>query len=286
MLIRLAVRCSAVCALLLAWTLFAPAVMAQAPINPAPIGNDAVPAPGLVTLGPGDSVNFQVFGQPDMTTTVNVSDDGTVRVPLVGSVQVNGASPAEASQRIEKALRDGKFLNDPHVTLTVLLSRSQRVSVSGQVAKPGLYPIETNTTIVDLLAMAGGELETGSEQIYVLRADASGVVQRYPINLRGLDDVKKAIPTQALHGGDSIFVPKAETFYIYGEVTQPNKYRIEPDMTVVEAISRAGGITPRGSEHRIDIKRRGPNGTYVNIHAKLSELVQPDDVIHVKESIF
>jgi polysaccharide export outer membrane protein len=221
-----------------------------------------------------------------MTTTVNVSDDGTLRVPLAGPVQVGGASPSEASQRIEKALRDGKFLLDPHVTLTVQLSRSQRVSVSGQVGKPGLYPIESNTTIFDLLALAGGELDTGSEQIFLLRQDASGTLQRYPINLRGLDDVKKAIPTQALHGGDSIFVPRAEQFYIYGEVTTPNKYRLEPDMTVVEAISRAGGITPRGSERRIDIKRRTPNGTYINIKAKLSELVQPDDVIHVKESIF
>jgi polysaccharide export outer membrane protein len=268
----------ALCAL--AWGLSCSAVLAQPPNT-----NEAA-APALIQLGPGDSVNIQVYGQPDMTTTVNVSDDGTLRVPLAGPVQVGGASPSEASQRIEKALRDGKFLLDPHVTLTVQLSRSQRVSVSGQVGKPGLYPIESNTTIFDLLALAGGELDTGSEQIFLLRQDASGTLQRYPINLRGLDDVKKAIPTQALHGGDSIFVPRAEQFYIYGEVTTPNKYRLEPDMTVVEAISRAGGITPRGSERRIDIKRRTPNGTYINIKAKLSELVQPDDVIHVKESIF
>jgi polysaccharide biosynthesis/export protein len=243
-------------------------------------------APRLIQLGPGDSVNIQVYGQPDMTTTVNVSDDGTLRVPLAGPVPVAGLSPAEASQRIEKALKDGKFLIDPHVTLTVVLSTSQRVSVSGQVGKPGLYQIESNTTIFDLLAMAGGALDTASEVILLLRPDATGSVQRYPINLSGLDDPKKSVPAQALHGGDSIFVPKAEQFYIYGEVTNPNKYRLEPDMTVVQAISRAGGITPRGSEHRVDIKRMTANGQYVTIKAKLNELVKADDVIHVKESIF
>lgn len=240
----------------------------------------------LITLGVGDSVNIQVYGQADMTTTVDVSDDGTVRVPLVGQVAVAGMSPSEASQKIEAALKDRKYLVDPHVTVTVVLSRSQRVSVSGQVGKPGVYPIESNTTIFDLLALAGGSLETGSDEVYLLRPDASGNVQRYVISLRGLDDASKSIPTQALHGGDSIFVPKTAQFYIYGEVTQPNKYKIEPGMTVVQAISRAGGITPRGSEHRVDIKRLEDNGTYKTFKAKLNELVKPDDVIRVKESIF
>jgi polysaccharide biosynthesis/export protein len=240
----------------------------------------------LITLGPGDSVNIQVYGQADMTTTVDVSDDGSVRVPLVGQVAVGGLSPSEASLRIEAALKQGKFLVDPHVTVTVVLSRSQRVSVSGQVGKPGVYPIESNTTIFDLLAQAGGSLETGSDEVYLLRADASGTVQRYTINLRGLDDATRSIPNQKLQGGDSIFVPRTAQFYIYGEVTQPNKYKIEPGMTVVQAISRAGGITVRGSEHRVDIKRLTENGTYKTFSAKLNELVKPDDVIHVKESIF
>jgi polysaccharide biosynthesis/export protein len=244
-----------------------------------------VAAPRIIQLGPGDSVSIQVYGQPDMATTVYVSDDGTIPVPLAGPVQIAGLSPSEASKRIEKALKDGMFLVDPHVTLTVTVSRSQRVSVLGQVGKPGLYPIESNTTIFDLLAMAGGALDTSSEEIFLLRTDASGTLQRYPINLKGLDSSKNAIPDQALRGGDSILVPKAEQFYIYGEVTSPNKYRVEPDMTVIQAIARAGGVTPRGSERRVDIKRL-VDGKYVNVKAKLNDTVKADDVIHVKESIF
>jgi polysaccharide biosynthesis/export protein len=245
----------------------------------------AVSPPQIIQLGPGDSVGIQVYGQPDMTTVVYVSDDGTIPVPLAGPVQIAGLSPSEASKRIEKALKDGMFLVDPHVTLTVTVSRSQRVSVLGQVARPGVYPIESTTTIFDLLALAGGALETGSEEIFLLRNDANNVLQRYPINLKGLDSAKSAIPEQSLRGGDSILVPRAEQFYIYGEVTAPNKYRVERDMTVVQAIARAGGVTPRGSERRVDIKRL-VDGKYVTVKAKLNDPVQSDDVIHVKESIF
>ena len=241
--------------------------------------------PRIIQIGPGDSVSIQVYGQADMSTVVYVSDDGTIPVPLAGSVQIAGLSPSEASKRIEKALKDGNFLVDPHVTLTVTVSRSQRVSVLGQVGKPGLYPIDANTTILDLLALAGGALDTGSEEIFLLRNDANGALQRFPINLRLLQSAKGAAPEQALRGGDQIVVPRAEQFYIYGEVTAPNKYRVEQDMTVIQAIARAGGVTPRGSERRVDIKRL-VEGKYVTVKAKLNDPVKPDDVIHVKESIF
>ena len=262
-------------------------------VNAAPPpGASAPPAPGIqaapriIELGPGDSVSIQVYGQPDMATTVYVSDDGTIPVPLAGPVQISGLSPSEASKKIEKALKDGRFLIDPHVTLTVRVSRSQRVSVLGQVGKPGVYPIESNTTIFDLLAMAGGALDTGSEEIFLLRKDAAGTLQRYPINLKGLDNSKNAVPAQGLRGGDSILVPRAEQFYIYGEVASPKKYRVEPGMTVVQAIAVAGGVTARGSERRVDIKRLVADGKYVTVKAKLNDLVKADDVIHVKESIF
>ena len=249
---------------------------------PTPPGDSP---PRIIQIGPGDSVSIQVYGQADMSTVVYVSDDGTIPVPLAGPVQIAGLSPSEASKRIEKALKDGNYLVDPHVTLTVTVSRSQRVSVLGQVGRPGQYPIEAKTTLFDLLALAGGALDTGSDDIFLLRTDANGALQRYPINLKGLQNSRVAIPEQTLRGGDSILVPKADQFYIYGEVTAPNKYRVEPDMTVIQAIARAGGVSPRGSERRVDIKRM-IDGKYVTVKAKLNDPVKADDVIHVKESIF
>ena len=240
----------------------------------------------LLQLGPGDSVSVQVYGQPDMSTTAYVSDDGTVPIPLAGPVQVSGASPAEAGTRIEEQLKARKILVDPHVTVTVSQSRSQRVSVLGQVATPGRYPVESNTSIFDLLALAGGITATGSDIVFLLRPDKDGKEIRHAIDLKGLAAGNGNIPTETLRGGDSVFVPKAEQFSIYGEVTTPGRYRVEAGMTVIEAIAKAGGITQRGSQRRVTIKRRKDDGTYASVKANFGDLVQPDDVIQVKESIF
>jgi polysaccharide biosynthesis/export protein len=260
-----------------------PLAAAAVPATPeAPVANTGP----LLQLGPGDTVNIQVYGQPDMSSTVYVADDGSLSVPLAGAVPVAGLSPAQASAKIEAALRDRKILVDPHVTLTVTQTRSQRVSVLGQVGTPGRYPIESNTSILDLLAQAGGVSATGSDIVYVIRQGADGKEIRYPVDLKGLTSGSGAVPVIALKGGDSVFVPKAEQFSIYGEVTTPGRYRVEPNMTVIEAIAKAGGITLRGSSRRVEIKRKLPNGNYSNVKAKFGDLVQPDDVIQVKESIF
>jgi polysaccharide export outer membrane protein len=240
----------------------------------------------LVQLGPGDSVTLSVFGQPEMNTTDFVADDGTITVPLAGPVPVRGLSPTEAARRIEQALRNGKILVDPHVTISAVVSRSQRVSVLGEVNKPGRYVIESNVAILDLLAEAGGVKETGSDTIYLLRTDKDGKAARYPINLASLSNGRQPPDTPTIQAGDQILVPRAEQFYIYGEVATPGKFKVEPGMTVIEAIARAGGITVRGSQRRVEIKRLLPNGNYETTKATLGELVHADDVIRVKESIF
>ena len=238
-------------------------------------------------MGPGDSVTLHVFGQPDMDTVLGVADDGTIRVPLAGAVQVGGVSPEVAARRVEKAFKDGGFFVDPHVTLTVTQSLSQRVSVLGEVRQPGRYPVDAKTSIIDLLAQAGGETEFASDTVYVLRTDAAGAVKRYPVNVRGLTGGAGASgPTQLLHAGDSVYVPRAEQFFILGEVQKPAMYKLEPNLTVLQAISLAGGITAKGSDRRVEIKRTGKDGQQVVIKPKPNDFVQPDDVIRVKESIF
>jgi len=189
--------------------------------------------PPLMQIGPGDSLTISVYDQPDMTATVYVSDDGTVPVALAGPVHVAGLSPAAAAQAIEKALRVGKFFKDPHVTITIAQARSQRVSVLGEVVTPNRYQIDSKTTIFDLLAQAGGVKDTAASIIYLLRDDKNGGTARYPIDLRIVGNNPSSVAGQSLQGGDSLFVPKADEFYIFGEVTAPAKYRLEPNMTIV-----------------------------------------------------
>jgi len=260
----------------------APAAPPPQPVPAAagvPAGPNAVSP--LTPLGPGDSVTLHVFGQPDMDTVLGIADDGSIRIPLAGSIQVGGLSAESAARRVEKAFKDGGYFVDPHVTLTVTQSLSQRVSVLGEVHTPGRYPVDSRTNIIDLLAQAGGETEFASDTVYVLRTDAAGSVKRYPVNLKGLADPGASAPTQLLRAGDSVYVPRAEQFFILGEVQKPSMY-----LTVLQAISLAGGVTAKGSDRRVEIKRAGKNGQQVVIKPKPNDLVQPDDVIRVKESIF
>jgi len=266
-----------------ALSLFASLALAAAPGDGATAANQP-----LLQLGPGDQVKMEVFGRPEMDTTTYVADDGSVRVPLAGNVNVGGLSPTAAGQKVESALKEGQFLIDPRVTFTVVQSRSQRVSVLGEVKSPGRYPMESNSTVLDLLAQAGGTTEKGSDLIYILRSDGSGTLQRLPVNLKGTVDSKDSAPAvlQTLRGGDSIYVPEAKRFYVEGEVHTPAMYRLDGDTTVLQAIARAGGITERGSTSRVKIRRLGPKGDYQVISARPDDKIQADDVITVKERIF
>lgn len=239
----------------------------------------------LMQLGPGDLVSVSVYGQPDMNGDVYVSNEGTISVPLLGPVNVAQLSPVEAARRVESALISHQLLVQPHVTIQLLQSHSQLVSVLGEVQKPGRYPVSPDTNIIQLLAEAGGETENGADFVYVLRNQTQGT-QRLRVNLTGLGDANYALPHDMLRAGDSVYVPRAQQIYVYGEVRAPGMYRFRPGMTVMEAITLAGGIDAAGSRRRFELKRTGTDGQVQVLHVKADDLVQPGDNIRVKQSIF
>lgn len=288
-----ALRCAAFGACALAAAGCATSTLPPVPPAGRPAGGlasgaaaEAVRAGPALTLRNGDAITVQVYGRPELAVATTVADDDTITVPLVGNVPVAGLSPARAGQRVGTAYRQGGFLLDPQVTLSLAQSRGNQVSVLGAVKTPGRFPIEPRTTVLDVLAQAGGITENGAGMVVLLRPDQTGKVTRYAIDLKGLSTSSLPVPTLALRGGDSLFVPPAEQFYILGEVKAPNMYRLEPGMTVVQAISRGGGITPRGSSSRVEIKRRKADGSYVTGSATLGDRLQADDVVRVKERIF
>jgi len=242
-----------------------------------------VTTPPLVQLGPGDQIKIDVFGNPDLATTTSVADDGSIRMPLAGAVSVGGQSLTEAARRIETALKVGQILVDPQVTIVLLQSTSQRVLVFGEVKTPGSYPIKSNFTAFDVIALAGGLSDKGSEVVYIQRANDAGVVQQLPVDLRQIGMPSANSP--ALRGGDTIIVPKG-TFFIGGQVVSPGEYRVEGDMMLYQAIARAGGVTPMGSTSRVEIRRRTPDGHVVEVKNKKDLRIQPGDVIDVKERLF
>jgi polysaccharide export outer membrane protein len=229
-------------------------------------------------------VSVQVYGRPELSVSTYVADNGVITVPLAGAVQVDGLSPTEAANKVADVYRSGGYLLQPQVNITLQQFRSQQISVLGEVRTPGRYSLESRTTVFDLLAQAGGVSTDAADSIYLLRHGDHGELLRIPLTLRDL--VQHASSELTLRGGDSLYVPKAPQFYIYGEVHTPNRYRLEPSMTVVQAIALGGGITDRGSERRVEIRRRNGDGSFKTFDARATDAVEPDDVIRIKERVF
>ena len=90
----------------------------------------------------------------------------------------------------------------------------------------------------------------------------------------------------AVAGGDTVYVPRAPTFYIYGEIAHPGTYRIERNMTMRQALAAGGGLTARGTERFLRVVRRNADGVPEKTSTDLNAFVTPDDVIYVNESLF
>lgn len=237
-------------------------------------------------LGQGDVVRITVFQNPDLTTDARVSESGSITFPLVGAVAVGGLTQQAAEQKIARLLTEGGFVVQPQVNMLVMQVRGSQVAVLGQVNRPGRYPLETNNTrLIDMLALAGGVSAIGADAV-VVAGVREGKPFRREVDIAAMylngnlgDDI-------LLAGGDSIYVQRAPVFYIYGEVQRPGAFRLERDMTVMQALATGGGLTPRGTQRGLQVHRRGADGKVQILESGLQQLVQPDDVVYVKESIF
>lgn len=233
-------------------------------------------------LGSGDVISVKVFEYPDLATEARVSQRGNITFPLVGEVKVGDLSVNEAERTIAQRLDKGGYIHHPQVTLIVLSFQSQKVLVMGQVNTPGRYALEDASTVMDLLALAGGIAhQTAAENATLVHKDGD----KENIDLHALFD-GDAAQNRFVRGGDSIYVPRAPQFYIYGEVQRPGVYRLERNMSVAQAISAGGGLTPRGMQWFPYIKRRGVDGKEQEIDVESSDLLQADDVLYVRESWF
>jgi polysaccharide export outer membrane protein len=235
-------------------------------------------------LGTGDMLRITVYGNPDMTTETRVTADGTVSFPLVGKVKVGGISVPEAEHSIAKLLENGRFIKQPQVNIIIEQFISQQVSVLGEVLKPGRYPLDHPSTLTDLLAIAGGVTENGSDQVTVI-SHKDGKSSRQEYDVRDIFR-KNGSPDIGVTSGDIIYVPRAPVFYIYGEVQRPGVFRLDRDMIVAQALATGGGLTARGSERGLRIKRRNAKGELETISVEASTPLLADDVLQVQESLF
>lgn len=266
----------------LAGVLFA-AVMVAAPDASAQARD---PRQSREALGSGDGIRITVFQSPDLTTETRISQRGTIVFPLIGEVELGGLTPAEAGTRIADQLRRGGFIVKPQVVVAIVQVRSRQVHVLGQLLRPGSYVLEdTGSRLTDILTLAGGISSTGADTVTLLSNRGGKSITRdidVPSIFRG-GDVSTNIQ---IENGDTIFVERAPVFYIYGEVQRAGAYRLQPNMIVMQALALGGGLTARATERGIGVHRRTPAGKFMKLEAKLTDPIQADDIVFVRESMF
>jgi polysaccharide export outer membrane protein len=272
---------------LLQFLLFALAMCSSAFAQTSPAASAAAAAKPEAILGVGDTLKITVYQNPDLTVDgARISENGQINFPLIGNVAISGLTVSVAEQKIAKLLRDGGFVLRPQVTIQVAQIRSSVISILGQVAKPGRFPIESvGAKVSEMIAVAGGVLPTGAD-VVTLVGTRNGSPIKLDIDLPAILQSGKAELDIVVDNGDIIYVDRAPTAYIYGEVQHAGAFRVERGMTLMQALAQNGGLTARGTQRGIKVHRRDANGKVTVSDIGLNDPVVRDDVIYVKESLF
>lgn len=237
-------------------------------------------------LGPGDTIRIAVYQNPDLTLETRITESGFITYPLLGRVQLAGLRVDQAEKTISDGLLRGNFIKNPQVTVIVLQVRGNQAAVLGQVNRPGRYPLEAaGLKLSDMIAIAGG-IAPGGSDVVTLTGTRSNRPYRLELDLPLLFSAQSSAENPVIQDGDVIYIDRMPMVYIYGEVQRPGAFRLERDMSVMQALAMGGGLTQRGTEKGMRVHRRGPDGKVAVIQPTMDDKVRNGDVIYVRESLF
>lgn len=272
---------------------------------------------GQYTIGPGDILEITVFDEEDLHKVVIVGPDGKIRFPLINEVILGGLSIRKSEKLIEDRLSEDFFV-DPQVSIIVKEYNSQRVYVLGAVKTPGYYPLTGKTTLLEIISKAGGITEMGGKTIILVRGavgkslDIEKLIEKQGLSADPLRDLTRENGTgpiiidghklldkgdttlnYILSGGDIVYIPNVQQVFVLGEVKRPGGIAYRPGMTLLQAITLAGGLTEMGRK-KVLVKRV-IDGKETKFKVKLNSIIKdsskdvplmPGDVIVVPRRIF
>jgi polysaccharide export outer membrane protein len=249
---------------------------------------------GEYTIGAGDVLVINVWGHEDLTKEVVVSEKGKFSFPLIGELKAAGLTVKELEAKLVRLLSEGYVIN-PYVTVRVRGYKSKRVYVLGQVRSPGTYSLDKETSLIEIISRAGGVSDGAGWIIEVVRPSKKVLDKPITPDEANKEDIirvdvegllgGRAEDNIRIEGGDTIFVPKAAFYFIFGEVKSPGSYKLRRETTVLKAVILAGGFTGKASKRRIKIRRKEGDKT-IKVRVKLDDPVLPQDTIIVPESFF
>ena len=279
---------------------------ASMPPLPAPAGRPPLSGmeeeqrqipPTTYTLGPGDVLRVSVYDNPDLSQEVTIEADGAFSYPLIGRIQAAGLPVRQLEGLLAKRFAEG-YLVSPQVAVTVTQHKSQLVYVMGAVSKPGPYPLQRQTTLLEALSAAGGPTpDAGFEVILTHAADqqalqsgtskVSAAANGQPALRVSLEQLMAGgVPQRiTLQDGDVVYVPVAAFVYLAGEIQRPGRYRLEKDTTIQKAVTLAGGFTKFAATKNMTVQRM-VDGKRLEFQAGPNDLLQAEDVVVVRPSLF
>ncbi|MEB0216167.1 SLBB domain-containing protein [Undibacterium sp. CCC3.4] len=245
---------------------------------------------GFDVAGEGDQLLITVFGQPDLGADVVVGTNGSISLPLVGTLMVKGKTASEIANLFADRLLQGQYLLNPKVAVKLGQQISRSFSVLGEVLRPGRFPLQGSITVLDALSLAGGVSPRADKYLRILRrtgVDGQTELAQFASIRLDFDDEKNQEQFIAkILPNDVLIVGQQKNFYVYGEVRRPGMYPMEDELNVMRVLSIGGGMTERGSNSRIVIHRKALDGQIKEISARITDVVLPGDVVFINERIF
>lgn len=258
----------------------------------------SLPRPQDYRVGPKDVLRITVYREAELSGEFAVAGNGAINYPLLGRVPVEGQTISQIESILETLLAKDYLLN-PSLSVKVAEYRSQQVQLLGAVRKPGTYALRGPTTVLEIISEGGGvDPGEGGSKVVVLRRRSGREEddQFFTVDLNVLLKGADLSENLVLHGNDTVFVPRADTIFVFGQVKSPGPYKImDRQVTLAEAISMAGGLTRIASANRTRVIRFEGGAERV-ITVPLDDILKGDkskdirlvaeDIVFVPESFF
>ncbi len=242
-------------------------------------------------VGPQDVLRIALFAEPQLTGSYRVDNDGSFSYPFIGLVSAAGQTLRALEALIATRLADG-YLKRAQVTVDVEQFRTRSVFIVGEVKAPGKYPLSgAQTTLLEALAQAGYVSGNAGTEILVLKPGARAVTDS-ALTPEAAGDTVRVVLAELQEGrpnanilireGETIFVPRAEKFYVSGYVRSPGAYVYERGMSLLQALTLAGGVSDKGSSRGIKAQRI-VKGEKKEVSLKMTDPILPGDTIVIRQ---
>ena len=242
----------------------------------------------MLKLGPGFLVSVQVADDSDFSGNFRVDQSGNIDIPQLGKLYVAGETAGEARAAIQQRLTDGGYLRAPLVEVDILEYTSPQVTVIGEVAVPGDYPLLAPAKLVDVLAMAGGTTQLAGNEILITHKGGTGTPIAVPYS-KQTDSA--AVDSTRVDPGDTVQVKSAGVVFVLGAVNRPGGYLMQESgsLSLLQAVALASGTSPIASIGRVYVMRKEPNGSVVEMQVpyhKIAEARMQDVQLHSHDIVF